>query len=123
MSWEDVEAEAARKRDERGGFDRRIFLEYVDQVGRSFVSLRSRRGAGPRDSPSRTAAPGGRRPSAAAAAVVDVCHSGPSATHALMGGRRDRDVPQSRGMQADDAALRAYHERGMERERLSDGRG
>ncbi len=33
MSWEDVEAEAARKRDERGGFDQRIFLEYVDQVG------------------------------------------------------------------------------------------
>jgi predicted house-cleaning noncanonical NTP pyrophosphatase (MazG superfamily) len=33
MSWEDVVAEAARKRDERGGFDRRIFLEYVDQAG------------------------------------------------------------------------------------------
>ena len=33
MSWEDVVAEAARKRDERGGFDRRIFLEYVEQVG------------------------------------------------------------------------------------------
>ena len=33
MSWEDVVAEAARKRDERGGFDERIFLEYVDQVG------------------------------------------------------------------------------------------
>ena len=33
MSWEDVEAEAVNKRDERGGFDRRIFLEYVDQVG------------------------------------------------------------------------------------------
>jgi predicted house-cleaning noncanonical NTP pyrophosphatase (MazG superfamily) len=33
MSWEDVVAEAARKRDERGGFDQRIFLEYVDQVG------------------------------------------------------------------------------------------
>jgi SAM-dependent methyltransferase len=32
-------------------------------------------------------------------------------------------VPQSRGMEADDAALRAYYERGMERERLSDGRG
>ena len=31
MSWEDVVAEAARKRDERGGFDERIFLEYVDQ--------------------------------------------------------------------------------------------
>jgi hypothetical protein len=33
MSWEDVETEAARKQDERGGFDQRIFLEYVDQVG------------------------------------------------------------------------------------------
>ncbi len=33
LSWEDVVAEAARKRDERGGFDQRIFLEYVDQVG------------------------------------------------------------------------------------------
>jgi len=33
MSWEDVVAEAARKRDERGGFDQRIFLEFVDQVG------------------------------------------------------------------------------------------
>jgi hypothetical protein len=33
MSWEDAEGEAARKRDERGGFDQRIFLEYVDQVG------------------------------------------------------------------------------------------
>ena len=32
MSWEDVVVEAARKRDERGGFDQRIFLEYVDQV-------------------------------------------------------------------------------------------
>jgi predicted house-cleaning noncanonical NTP pyrophosphatase (MazG superfamily) len=32
MSWEDVEAEATRKRDERGGFDERIFLEYVDQA-------------------------------------------------------------------------------------------
>ena len=32
-------------------------------------------------------------------------------------------MPQSRGMEADDAALRAYYERGMERERLSDGRG
>ncbi len=34
MSWEDVMAEATRKRDERGGFDQRIFLEYVDQAGR-----------------------------------------------------------------------------------------
>ena len=33
VSWADVVAEAARKRDERGGFDERIFLEYVDQVG------------------------------------------------------------------------------------------
>ena len=40
-----------------------------------------------------------------------------------MGGRGAGDVPQSRGMEADDAALRAYYERGMERERLSDGRG
>jgi predicted house-cleaning noncanonical NTP pyrophosphatase (MazG superfamily) len=32
MSWEDVVAEAARKRDERGGFDERVFLEYVDQA-------------------------------------------------------------------------------------------
>jgi len=32
MSWEDVVAEAARKRDERGGFDERIFLEYVEQI-------------------------------------------------------------------------------------------
>lgn len=29
----------------------------------------------------------------------------------------------SHGMEAEDAALRAYYERGMERERLSDGRG
>jgi predicted house-cleaning noncanonical NTP pyrophosphatase (MazG superfamily) len=33
MSWEDIVAEAARKRTERGGFDQRIFLEYVDQAG------------------------------------------------------------------------------------------
>src|SRR5437773_11007713 len=33
------------------------------------------------------------------------------------------DMPQSRGMETDDDALRAYYERGMERERLSDGRG
>ncbi|MFZ0172983.1 MAG: nucleoside triphosphate pyrophosphohydrolase, partial [Acidimicrobiales bacterium] len=33
MSWADVVAEAARKRGERGGFDQRIFLEYVDQAG------------------------------------------------------------------------------------------
>jgi SAM-dependent methyltransferase len=40
-----------------------------------------------------------------------------------MGGRPGRDVPQSRGMEADDAALRAHYEQGMEQERLSDGRG
>jgi len=34
MSLEDVVAEAARKRDERGGFDRRIFLECVEPAGR-----------------------------------------------------------------------------------------
>jgi predicted house-cleaning noncanonical NTP pyrophosphatase (MazG superfamily) len=33
MNWEDIVAEAARKRAERGGFDERIFLEYVEQVG------------------------------------------------------------------------------------------
>jgi predicted house-cleaning noncanonical NTP pyrophosphatase (MazG superfamily) len=33
MSWEDVVAEAEHKRDERGGFDQRTFLEYVDRVG------------------------------------------------------------------------------------------
>ena len=33
MSWEDVVAEATRKRTARGGFDQRIFLEYVDQAG------------------------------------------------------------------------------------------
>ncbi len=32
-------------------------------------------------------------------------------------------MPQSRGMETADAALRAYYERGMERERLSAGRG
>jgi len=32
MSWTDVVSEAGRKRAERGGFDQRIFLEYVDQV-------------------------------------------------------------------------------------------
>ena len=32
-------------------------------------------------------------------------------------------MPQSRGMEERDDALRAYYERGMERERLSDGRG
>jgi predicted house-cleaning noncanonical NTP pyrophosphatase (MazG superfamily) len=31
-TWEDIEFEAERKRAERGGFDRRIFLEYVDQA-------------------------------------------------------------------------------------------
>ncbi len=32
VSWEDVELTAERKRAERGGFDRRLFLEYVDQA-------------------------------------------------------------------------------------------
>jgi predicted house-cleaning noncanonical NTP pyrophosphatase (MazG superfamily) len=32
MSWEDIVSEAGRKRAERGGFDKRIFLEYVDQA-------------------------------------------------------------------------------------------
>jgi hypothetical protein len=30
MTWEDIELQARRKRAERGGFDRRIFLEHVD---------------------------------------------------------------------------------------------
>jgi predicted house-cleaning noncanonical NTP pyrophosphatase (MazG superfamily) len=34
MTWEDIELQARRKRTERGGFDRRIFLEHVDQVSR-----------------------------------------------------------------------------------------
>jgi hypothetical protein len=42
---------------------------------------RSCRGAGPRDSRCRATAPGGRRPSAAAAAVVDVRHRGHAAAH------------------------------------------
>jgi predicted house-cleaning noncanonical NTP pyrophosphatase (MazG superfamily) len=32
MGWEDVVSEASRKRVERGGFDHRIFLEYVDKA-------------------------------------------------------------------------------------------
>ena len=32
MSWEDVVSEADRKRAERGGFGKQIFLEYVDQA-------------------------------------------------------------------------------------------
>ena len=33
MTWEDIAShQARRKRAERGGFDRRIFLEHVDQV-------------------------------------------------------------------------------------------
>jgi predicted house-cleaning noncanonical NTP pyrophosphatase (MazG superfamily) len=32
MDREDVVSEASRKRGERGGFDQRIFLEYVDQA-------------------------------------------------------------------------------------------
>ena len=34
MKWEGIELQASRKRAERGGFDRRIFLEHVDQVSR-----------------------------------------------------------------------------------------
>jgi predicted house-cleaning noncanonical NTP pyrophosphatase (MazG superfamily) len=33
MGWEDVVSEARRRRAERGGFDKRIFLEYVDRDG------------------------------------------------------------------------------------------
>lgn len=32
MDWDDVVAEAIRKRGERGGFDKRIFLDYVDRA-------------------------------------------------------------------------------------------
>ena len=32
MGWEDVVSEASRKRGERGGFDNRILLEYVEQT-------------------------------------------------------------------------------------------
>jgi predicted house-cleaning noncanonical NTP pyrophosphatase (MazG superfamily) len=32
MAWEDIVSEASRKRAERGGFDNRIFLEYVDRA-------------------------------------------------------------------------------------------
>jgi predicted house-cleaning noncanonical NTP pyrophosphatase (MazG superfamily) len=32
MSWDDIVSEAGRKRAERGGFDERILLEYVDQA-------------------------------------------------------------------------------------------
>jgi predicted house-cleaning noncanonical NTP pyrophosphatase (MazG superfamily) len=32
MGWEDVVSEASRKRAERGGFDNRIFLEYVQRT-------------------------------------------------------------------------------------------
>ena len=32
VKWEDIELQAARKRAERGGFGRRIFLEHVDQA-------------------------------------------------------------------------------------------
>jgi len=31
MSWEDIVSEASRKRAERGGFENRILLEYVEQ--------------------------------------------------------------------------------------------
>jgi predicted house-cleaning noncanonical NTP pyrophosphatase (MazG superfamily) len=30
-TWEDIEVQARRKHAERGGFDRQIFLEHVDQ--------------------------------------------------------------------------------------------
>lgn len=33
MTWDDLLGLAAQKRAERGGFDRRIFLEYVEQAG------------------------------------------------------------------------------------------
>jgi hypothetical protein len=32
LSWEDIVSEASRKRGERGDFDNRTFLEYVDQA-------------------------------------------------------------------------------------------
>ena len=32
LAWEGIELQATRKRAERGGFDRRIFLEHVDQA-------------------------------------------------------------------------------------------
>ena len=32
MGWEEIVSEANRKRAERGGFDKRIFLEFVDQA-------------------------------------------------------------------------------------------
>jgi hypothetical protein len=32
MSWKDVVSEAGRKHAERGGFDNRIFLEYVSSM-------------------------------------------------------------------------------------------
>jgi len=32
MGWADIVSEASRKRAERGGFDQRIFLEYVDHA-------------------------------------------------------------------------------------------
>jgi predicted house-cleaning noncanonical NTP pyrophosphatase (MazG superfamily) len=32
MSWDDIVSEAGRKRAERGGFDNRILLEYVEQA-------------------------------------------------------------------------------------------
>ena len=31
VNWDDIELQATRKRAERGGFDRRIFLKHVDQ--------------------------------------------------------------------------------------------
>ena len=47
----------------------------------------------------------------------------PAACAALLAGRRGPAVASSRGMGADEAVLRAYYERGMERDRLTDGRG
>ena len=32
ITWEDIKVQAEHKRAERGGFDRRIFLEHVDQA-------------------------------------------------------------------------------------------
>ena len=34
MTWEDIELQARRKRAERGAYERRIFLDHVDQVSR-----------------------------------------------------------------------------------------
>jgi predicted house-cleaning noncanonical NTP pyrophosphatase (MazG superfamily) len=39
--WEDIESEAARERAERGGFDQRIFVEYVEQPEEAVHALDS----------------------------------------------------------------------------------